>query len=245
MVIGRRSRLPGSARLAMALVRDHPDPNALHRFLWSHHLGYATRYEDANEFGTLTEARRVLFDDLHAYLASTGADPSDIRSIFEVGCSAGYLLRHLETDVFCYADVIEGLDIDGQAIEQGREQLAAMGSRVRLHHADMADLARVLGDRTFDVLVCAGVLMYLDTPEATEVVRTMLRHGDLIVLAGLAHPDVDNSQLAASTTRDDRTFIHDLDSMVERAGGRVVSRRWEGARLFGGYTVYHVFAELG
>jgi hypothetical protein len=64
----------------------------------------------------------------------------------------------------------------------------------------------------------------------------------VLVLAGLAHPDQDNATLAASAVRErDGTFIHNLDAMVQDAGGRVVHRRWEGARLLDGNTIYFVF----
>jgi hypothetical protein len=73
----------------------------------------------------------------------------------------------------------------------------------------------------------------------------MLRHTSrLAVFAGLAHPDADNRNLAASVLRDrDGTWIHNIDAMVEREGGRVVARRWGGSELVDGNTIYFVLAE--
>ena len=54
---------------------------------------------------------------------------------------------------------------------------------------------------------------------------------------------VDNAALAQSDVRaTDRTFVHNLDRMVELAGGKVVGRRWEGDRQVDGQTIYFVFA---
>jgi SAM-dependent methyltransferase len=168
-----------------------------------------------------------------------------VKSAFEVGCSLGYLLRHLETGLFASAATLEGNDIDGYAIEAGSRKLQALGSRVRLHHADMANLDGVFGGRRFDVMFAAGVLMYLREPAAAEVVRAMLQHtARLAVFAGLAHPDADNRSLESSALRDrDGTWVHNIDAMVERAGGRVVARRWGGGDLVDGNTIYFVLAE--
>ena len=68
----------------------------------------------------------------------------------------------------------------------------------------------------------------------------------MLALAGLAHPDTDNARLAASVPRErDRSLIHNLDAMVRAAGGRVLARRWDGARQVAGNTVYFVFADRG
>ena len=71
----------------------------------------------------------------------------------------------------------------------------------------------------------------------------LARTSGVLALAGLAHPDSDNAQLAASARRErDGTWIHNFDAMVARAGGRVFRRRWDGARTLDGNTVYFVFA---
>lgn len=233
------------------LLRDwaERDPNAFHRFLWAHHLAYAETYDVATRFGKdqIHPTRRMLFEDLRAWLEVRGAGVETIESVFEVGCSLGYLLRHLETGLFRKAEQLEGIDIDALAIAEGSAHLAAIESRVRIVTCDMGQLENHLGARRFDLTLCAGVLMYLRQPEAAEVVRTILRHTNQVAaFAGLAHPDADNAALEASSLRDrDGTWIHNIDRMVAEAGGRVAWRRWEGPRQVDGNTIYFVLAEPG
>jgi SAM-dependent methyltransferase len=246
--------MPGCHVLSMAMIRDwaEKDVNAFHRFLWAHHLGYAKFYEGINDFGikNLPKTRRILFDDLKECLLLQSRSPTDaieVRSIFEVGCSAGYLLHFMETDLFPAATTLEGVDIDEYALKKGNAYLRAHGSKIRLIHADMADLDRYMGGRKFDIIVCAGVLMYLHEYAAADVVQSMLNHcGGLVTIAGLAHPVVDNVQLKHSEIRgSDEAFIHNVDAMVQRAGGKIVYRRWEGSKTFDGQTVYFVFCRPG
>lgn len=250
MIVGRQRWIPDRAWWVLELLRDQAerDPNGFHRFLWSHHLAYAESYEVERRFGAeqLHPSRRLLFDDLGATLRARGIDPAcDIHSVFEVGCSLGYLLRFLETELFGSAEVLEGNDIDAYAVEEGAKYLASVGSRVRLHRADMTDLDRVMGSRRFDVVLCPGVLMYLREADAGAVVGSILRHTNrLAAFAGLAHPARDNRELEVGEVRErDGTFIHNIDRLVERSGGRVVFRRWEGDRQVEGNTIYFVLAE--
>ncbi len=238
--------------LVLELLRDYAarDPDGFHRVLWSHHLAYAETYEVAERFGAerVHPTRRMLFDDLRRCLEGRGVVPErDVRSVLEVGCSLGYLLRHLETGMFAAAEVLDGLDIDGYAVRAGEAHLRALGSRVRLQVGDVAELDRLAPARRYDVTICAGVLLYLHEEEAARVVAATLRHtGGVAAFAGLAHPDRDNAALARSAVRErDATFIHDIDAMVAAAGGRVVFRRWEGAREVEGNTIYFVLAEPG
>lgn len=252
ILVGRQQWLKARYWWAFELLRDFAerDPDGFHRFLWAHHLAYAESYEVERRFGgdKVHPTRLMLFADLEEELRRRGAEPArDVQSVFEVGCSLGYLLRHLETGLFASASTLEGNDIDRYAIDAGTRKLTALGSRVRLHHADMAHLTAVFAGRTFDVTIAAGVLMYLREAAALEVVGVMLRHtGRLAVFAGLAHPEQDNLNLPASTLRErDGTWIHNLDAMVERAGGHVVARRWGGAQVVDGNTIYFVLAEPG
>jgi hypothetical protein len=109
----------------------------------------------------------------------------------------------------------------------------------------MEDLADVIKGDRYDIVLCAGVLMYLDEAKATKLVRVMLEHtGLMAAFAGLADPNVDNAELQASSVRkEDLTFIHNIDAMVAAAGGRVIQRRWDGPRMVDGNTIYFVFAE--
>src|SRR5262245_47892048 len=108
-----RQKLPTSFRfeVAMGLLTDlrHRDPVALHRFLWSNHLAYAARYEVPHTFGAskINPTRHVLFNSISAHLRSRGFDAGrEIRSVLEIGCSQGYLLRHLETTMFRSATIL-------------------------------------------------------------------------------------------------------------------------------------------
>ncbi|MEO8452323.1 MAG: class I SAM-dependent methyltransferase [Gemmatimonadota bacterium] len=251
VTVGRQQWIAGRYWWVLELLRDlaDRDPNEFHRFLWSHHLAYAETYDIAQRFGAanLHPSRRIFFDDLVAALSARGKEPAAIRSVFEAGCSLGYLLRHLETDVFTAAPVLEGNDIDRFAVRQGQDHLNDLGSKVRLHAADLTELPRVFAGRRFDVVMAAGVLMYLQEGDARKVVEGLLRGtGSVLALAGLADPDRDNFELTQSGLRDrDGTFIHNLDRFVADAGGRIISRRWDGARQVDGNTIYFVFAEPG
>jgi SAM-dependent methyltransferase len=233
---------------SVELVRDlaERDVHAYHDFLWTNHLGYAESYEVRSRFGpeNIKASRLMFFDDLAALLARRGMSADrDIQSVLEVGCSLGYQLRFMETDLFPGALALEGFDLDRHAIESGAAYLRGVGSKVSLRCGDVSLLEQMPGRVLFDLMVCTGVLMYLTEERAASVVRAMLKRTRLLALAGLAHPRADNAQLDRSDTRRrDSTFIHNFDAMVERAGGRVVARRWEGSRDVDGNTIYFVFA---
>jgi SAM-dependent methyltransferase len=236
--------------LSMAVIRDwaEKDANEFHRFLWSNHLGYAGYYEAKHSFGSqnLVLTRRMLFEDLMTFLSMKSKSqqmPLKINSIFEVGCSSGYMLRYFETDLFPEATALEGLDIDKIAIDTGRKYLKERHSKIRLINSDISNLDTVIGNRKFDLILCAGVLLYLPEEAAKSVVSSMLRHcSKILAIKELAHPDVDNSKLEHSEFRStDKTFIHNIDKMVKESGGRVLFRRWEGSKMYEGQTVYFVF----
>ena len=231
------------------LIRDleRLDINEYHKFLWSHHLAYAAPYETKLRFGydNMKESRKILFSDLRTHLTKLTVKPDkDITSVFEVGCSLGYQLRYLETDLFPSAIDLEGIDIDRYAVESGSEYLKSLGSKVRLMFADMEDLCSLLKNRMCDIIICAGTLMYLNEDAASKVIDIMLDHTKMmLVLTGPAHLEIDNSQLEHSMIRNrDGSFIHNIDSMVKKAGGNIVARRWEGNKMVDGHTIYFVFA---
>lgn len=233
---------------SVELVRDlaETDVDAFHEFLWTYHLGYAESYEVAGRFGAdkVRASRRMFFADLRDQVAQPGAfSDGGVRSIFEVGCSLGYQLRHVETDIFPGVTELAGIDIDRYAIEAGREYLRSVGSKVALHCGDTRDLERWLGGKTYDIILCTGVLMYLNEAAAREAVGTMLQHCRLLAMSGLAHPRTNNAVLNRSDVRaSDSTFIHNFDRMVTDHGGRVLSSRWDGDRDVEGNTIYFVFA---
>ena len=72
--------------------------------------------------------------------------------------------------------------------------------------------------------------MYLQEDEAARVVRSILRHTEILAgFAGLAHPEIDNSRLEHSAVRaHDRSFIHNLDRMIVQAGGTITGEHGVG-----------------
>lgn len=245
--IGRR-KIPGHHWFPTRILRDWQleRPDDFHRFLWTNHLGDAEGFEVERRFGgSINLSRQLLFSDLCDHLARERVDRSDVKAVLEVGCSVGHLLRHLETEIFPHAEILDGFDIDADAVEQGRAHLESMGSKVRLSQLDMVDLAEAIAGSTYDVVLCAGTLMYLAEPAAASAVHTMLRHSKVVlVLSDLAYPGVDNSTLSTSMIRPgDGVFWHNLDVMVRRAGGTVRFRRWESRREGARKESYFVFAE--
>lgn len=237
--------------LAQGILRDFQkkDPKAFHKFFWSNHiLSYAKQYDSEQLFdiNRMEPSRRIFFNDLISAIQEIGLDPAkDISSVLEVGCSLGYLLRFIETDILPDTKELVGIDIDGDAINKGASYLQDVGSKVRLIHGDMEDLDRLVGNRTFDVVFAGGVLSYLNTADAARVISEMLsRTEKLLALIGLAHTTADNSDLTQSLLDDSRgnQWVHNFKAMVEAAGGHVVRCRWEGARFFNYQTIYAVFA---
>ncbi|MEO6666083.1 MAG: class I SAM-dependent methyltransferase, partial [Nitrospiria bacterium] len=242
IAINRQARLGPDVRWwwTQELLRDYREADvvAYHQFLWSHHLGYALPYENRVRFGrhNMVPSRALFFEDLNRELLKMGVNPSkDVRSVLEVGCSLGYQLRYCETDLFPSAVRLDGIDIDGYAIERGMEYLRKEGSRVRIWLRDTRELGELLRETHYDVILCTGVLMYLDQRAATEAVLTMVRHGNVLTaLSGLAHPEMDNRSMRASVSRDsDAAFIHNMDQMVEVSNGVVLGRRWGGEKTVG------------
>ncbi len=247
--VGRR-KLPGGLEFSVGMLDDlrRRDPDALHRFLWSNHLAYAASYEIPKRFGApnINPSRHLLFRDILAYLSASGVDPrEDVRSVFEIGCSMGYLLRHLEAEVFPSAAVLHGIDIDRHAIEAGTAHLGSLQSKVKLFAADMAAAEHVMGGREYDLVLCCGVLMYVNQKTAEQVVRTMFSHARRLVgLICLAHPRGEHARPAASEVRElDGALIHDVGSMIRRANGRVVSSKWVGTSTSGSSPSYVILAE--
>jgi 2-polyprenyl-3-methyl-5-hydroxy-6-metoxy-1,4-benzoquinol methylase len=233
---------------SMELVRDlsEQDPNSFHKFLWAHHMAYAAPYEVKSRFGTekMRPSRGMFFADMRSCMQAAGISTLNIRSVLEVGCSLGYQLRYLETDVFSEATRLEGIDIDEYAVRAGQEYLSGIGSKVSLICGDIQDSDELRGERVYDLILCTGVLMYLKEEDAAGLVRTMLSGSPtMLALAGLAHPSVDNANLSCSCIREsDHTFIHNLDEMVKKGGGRILARRWDGNRKVEGQSIYFVFA---
>jgi len=86
--------------------------------------------------------------------------------VLDVGCSTGYLAEAL-TEHGCR---VSGIEYDAEAAEKARPHLEhlVVGDLVTM------DLGAELGDRTFDVIVCADILEHL--PDPVDVLRRLLVH---------------------------------------------------------------------
>ena len=246
--VGRRRKLPVPFRFefAMGMLDDlrRRDPVALHRFLWSNHLAYAASYEVPRRFGVsrINPTRHALFAGITEHLRSRGLDPrKDIRSVLEIGSSQGYLLRHLEASVFPAATILHGLDIDAYAVQEGSAHLRSIGSRVKLFTADMEAAEHVMGD-AYDVVLCCGVLMYVTGSIAEKVARTMFSRASRLV--GLICLAPREGHAGPSSVRaSDGAFVHDMEPIIRRAGGRVVSCSWIGTNTSGSSPSHVIVAE--
>jgi SAM-dependent methyltransferase len=241
--------LPRRHQLSMELLKDwaETDVEAYHRFLWSNHLGYARVAEAKHNFDPekISATRRLLFGHLTEQLETLSIDPHrDVRSVFEVGCAQGYLLRFLETTLFPGAEDIAGMDIDAAAIELGKKYLTAQRSKVQLICADVSELERVLDGKVYDVILCPGALLNLRQDAAARAIDTTIHHARLIVaIADLGHPQVDNGELQRSERREwDAGHMHNIDAMVTRAGGKIIFRQWLGNQEINGQRIYFVFS---
>ena len=230
------------AELLADLART--DPAEYHRFLWENHVGgpaHAKTYEVSHRFGDekLRTSRRELFQFLCSQLGRRGMDPQkEVKSVFDVGCSLGYVLRFVETDVFPAATCLRGMDVDRYAVETGNTYLRQAASKIELVAGDVSELDQIMGERTYDVVLCCGVLMYLDEDAAARAVKAMLDHTrGLLGLINLADPRADNAQLTCSYVRsEDLGFVHNVGLMVRQAGGHVVFRKWTGPGEAARYT---------
>ena len=251
----RQRWLPVADHVIMGLIRDlqTADPKRFHKFVWSNHLmGYARWYDSEGELFApelMQPTRLELFRDLKTVLTQDlGRHDATVTSILDVGCSQGYVLRHLETLVFPGCQDLVGLDIDGPAIEKGRRHLTRAGSKVKLVHGDMESLDALVGARTFDLTIAAGVLSYLNEADARAMVARMLRRTTgVLALAGLACVTKDNCTLDRSipSPSHDGQWIHNFEAMIAAAGGRVIRNRWEGAKLYNLQTLCFAFAVPG
>lgn len=250
--MNRQRWLPARDYWSMGIIRDlqASDPKAFHKFLWTNHIsGYAQWYDsevlfEINKMNGSEQTCREFFRDIIAVIKDLGFDPSiDVRSVLEVGCSLGYLLRFIEKDIFPNSKELLGIDIDGIAISKGARYLTSIGSKVRLMEGDMEELDRLVGYYNFDFTFAAGVLSYLDEIDAGKVISEMLRRTNkILAFVGLASKSMDNKKLEHSQPRSDGQWIHNFDAMVENAGGRVVLHRWEGDKQFKYQPIYFVFA---
>lgn len=229
---------------AEGIIRDlmRSNPKAFHKFMWANHIrSYANWYDsetlfESKKMNGSTETFREFFKDLFTVIKDLGFDPSrDIRSVLEVGCSLGYLLRSIEKDIFPNSEELVGIDIDSEAINKGARYLMGIDSKVRLICGDMEELDQIVSDKKFDFIFASGVLSYLDSADASKVVSKMVRRTNkILALAGLSCKSVNNKELCIShlSMNHHNQWIHNFEAMIESAGGRVIWQRWEGELYF-------------
>lgn len=236
--------------LSMNILRDlmEKDPKKFHKFLWTNHVGSYARWYDSDglfETSRMEPSRAEFFQSLKEAMAEAGIPEREIKSVLEVGCSLGYLLRFVEKDILPGAEEIMGIDIDAPAIDKGAVYLKKAGSRVKLVAGDMEELDKLVGDKTYDLVFAAGVLSYLNEDDALKVVSEMLRRTNkMLALAGLACKTKNNDELEGSIFSDthNNQWLHNFSALVKKAGGEVVKARWEGAKEYNFQTIYFVFA---
>ncbi|HWB82544.1 MAG TPA: class I SAM-dependent methyltransferase [Bryobacteraceae bacterium] len=207
-------------------LRRH-DPEALHRFLWSNHLAYAATYEPKKKFeaSSLNPTRQLLFRQIVDYYRSSGLNPQEqIRSVFEVGCSLGYLLRYLELYVLPAAAPLHGIDIDRYAVRTGMSYLQSVNSKVQLFDADVAKIGEATGNQQYDLVLSCGVLMYLNKKTAKATLQKMFALSRRLVgIICTAHQGDGGATLNSETRKSDGAYLHDMHSMIRESGHYIIS----------------------
>jgi SAM-dependent methyltransferase len=250
----RNGWFPGAHNFAEALIRDlgAKDPMAFHKFAWEHHLALYGRWYDslemfhARKLNGTREANHLFMDDLTRVLSELGfVNDSRIQSVLDVGCSLGYVLRQLETDMFPDAESMVGIDIDREATRVGRQYLQGVGSRVELIQGDLAKIGTLISDRKFDFSLATGSLSYLSGDDASAAVGQILdRTRKLVALVGLANRSGPNRSLIGSAFVGERgsLWVHNFESMINQYGWKVVDARWRPPQGEDNQGIYFVFA---
>jgi 2-polyprenyl-3-methyl-5-hydroxy-6-metoxy-1,4-benzoquinol methylase len=244
-----RRRFRWSTDFSMGVLGDlrRRDPQTLHRFLWSNHLAYAARYEVERKFDShnINPTRHVLFRQILEYHKVRSLDPHEhVRSVFDVGCSLGYLLRHIEVSLFPSAAPLEGIDIDRHAVQAGMSYLQSVRSRVELFEADLSRTAEFMRGRQYDLVLCCGVLMYANEDTARSALQAMFAHcRRLVGVICLAYSPHRRARRNSEVRRSDGAYVHDMHRMIREAGGTPVSSTWVGTATSGSSPSYVILAE--
>lgn len=134
-------------------------------------------------------------------------------TVLDVGCATGYLAEAL-TARGC---AVDGIEYDASAAEKARPHLGhlVVGDLVTM------DLARELGDRRYDVIVCADILEHL--PDPVDVLRrlvTLLRPGGAVVIS---IPNVAHGSLRLALLQGRWTYTE--TGLLDRTHIRFVTRQ--------------------
>jgi SAM-dependent methyltransferase len=223
------------------------DPEALHRFLWSNHLAYAARYEIEKKFQPhhINPTRHILFRQIVEYYKARGLDAREqVRSVFDLGCSLGYLLRHLEVNVLPSAAALHGIDIDRYAVQTGMAYLRSVRSRAELFEADLNKAGDLMRRHRYDLALCCGVLMYVNEDTARSALQAMFAHcRQLVGLIALAHGTRRHARSGSEVRPSDGAYVHDIHRMIQEAGGRLISSTWVDTVTSGSSPSYVILAE--
>jgi SAM-dependent methyltransferase len=223
------------------------DPETLHRFLWSNHLAYAARYEVESKFAPhhINPTRHILFRQVQEYYTARALDPREhVRSVFDIGCSLGYLLRHLEVNVFPSAATLNGIDIDRYAVQTGMAYLRSVRSNVELFEADLDKASDLMSRFRYDLTICCGVLMYVNEDSAKCALQAMFAHSrQLVGLICLARGECRRARASSEVRPSDGAYVHDIHRMIPEAGGTVLSSTWVGTATSGSSPSYVILAE--
>lgn len=112
--------------------------------------------------------RREGIPDLLVQAGVTGRE----KSILDVGCGTG--LWSLAVARMCPEAKIVGFDPYEPDLAQAREQAAADGLPVECHLLDFDQGMEHLKGRSFDLIMCNGVMHYLDRPRAFKCLSELL-----------------------------------------------------------------------
>lgn len=223
------------------------DPETLHRFLWSNHLAYAARYEIENKFAPhqISPTRHILCRRIQEYYKARALDAQEqIGSVFDVGCSLGYLLRHLEVNVLPSASTLSGIDIDRYAVGTGMAYLESVQSKVRLFEADLTKAGDLLQRHPYDLVLCCGVLMYVNEDTAKGALQAIFSHCRRLVGLICLAPDGRRRAGAATEPRaSDGAYVHDMHRIIRETGGTLISSTWIDSATSGSSASHVILAE--
>lgn len=128
-------------------------------------------------------------DNAHAH--QLRAVPPGAR-VLELGCATGYLSRYLKEERGCR---VVGVELDPDAAERAR----AHCERVVVGDLDQLDLAALLDEGSFDVILCGDVLEHLKAPgRVLAAARRLLAPRGRVVatIPNVAHGDLRLALLA-------------------------------------------------
>ena len=244
-----RRRFRWSTDFSMGVLGDlrRRDPETLHRFLWSNHLAYAARYQVEHKFEphNINPTRHILFRQILDYYKGRALDPHEqVRSVFDVGCSLGYLLRHIELNLFPSAAPLQGIDIDRHAVQAGMAYLQSVRSKVELFEADLSRAGEFMRGREYDLVLCCGVLMYANEDTAMSALQAMFAHcRGLVGVICLAHNARRRAKRNSEVRTSDGAYVHDTHRMIREAGGIPISSTWVGTETSGSSPSHVILAE--